>query len=165
MITVMTTPTVTPMIRTVALAGLLTLGLVGSANAITIEPCDWRASLQGIPEPWADHSRTYASGDVRVTVTDMIEPGAAPYHLVVISPPYDELGARQCRVVSLDSNLGFARMVLVSAQSSYDPASGLTLTIPSGLPDEATGGIRERDLAVTINQATADITAQWADAD
>ena len=144
--------------------GLAAVGLFASpATAITVEDCDWRASLVAIPEPWDIHTRTFARGDIRITVTDAIEPAAGPYHLVILSGPYDELGSRQCRVVSLDGSLGFARMIPASAQSSYDPATGLTLTIPAGTHDAATGGIHERDVRVTINQASGLVTAQWAD--
>jgi len=162
--TITTTTTImqaTAMIRHL-LPALAALALfTAPAAAITVEPCDWRASLAGIPKPWDVHSRTYANGNIRITVTDMIEPAGGPYHLVVISPPYDELGAKQCRVVSLDSAMGFARMIPASAESSYDPATGLTLVIPSGTYDPDTGGTVERNLSVTINQATGDITARW----
>ncbi len=149
------------MIRSV-LAGLTLLALSLPAHAITVEPCDWRASLEGIPEPWEVHTRTFANGEIRITVTDMIEPAAGSYHLVVISPPYHELGGKQCQVVSLDGGLGFARMIPASATSSYDPATGLTLILPSGIYNHDTGGTIERDLLVTINQATGDINARWA---
>jgi hypothetical protein len=148
------------MIKSV-LAGLALLASALPAHAITVEPCDWRASLLGIPEPWDVHTRTYANGDIRIAVTDMIEPAGGPYHLVVISPPYDELGSKQCRVVSLDGSMGFARMIPASAQSNYDPATGLTLTLPAGTYNAETGGTIERDISVTINQATGAIAARW----
>ncbi|MFK7791657.1 MAG: hypothetical protein AB8B88_03195 [Devosiaceae bacterium] len=154
---------ITIMIRRFLLSLTALACLAAPAVAITVEPCDWRASLEGIPAPWEEHTRTFANGDVRITVTDMIEPAAGAYHLVIISPPYDELGAKQCQVVSLDGSLGFARMIPASAQSSYDPATGLTLILPSGTYNHDTGGVNECDLSVTINQATGQITANWAD--
>ena len=154
------TSMITTMIRGALLAGLAALAT--PALAQTVEECDWRASLVAIPEPWDVHTRTFARGDIRITVTDAIEPAAGPYHLVVLSGPYDELGSRQCRVVSLQGSLGFARMIPASAQSAYDPATGLTLTIPAGTYDADTGGIDERDIIVTINQASGLVTARWA---
>jgi hypothetical protein len=116
-ITIMTTITImqaTAMIRPL-LPALAALALfTAPAAAITVEPCDWRASLAGVPEPWDVHSRTYANGNIRITVTDMIEPAAGSYHLVVISPPYDEWAGKQCRVVSADSAMGFARLIPAS---------------------------------------------------
>ncbi len=145
-----------------AFSAIAALIFAAPASAITVEECDWRASLAGIPEPWEDHTRTYANGDVRITVTDMIEPAAGAFHLVVISPPYDELGGKQCRVVSLNGATGFTRLITSTASSAYNPAVGLTLTLPSGTYNPETGGTDEQDLLVTINQATGDIDVRWA---
>ena len=56
---------------------LLVLASAAHASAQSVEDCDWRASAQALIEPWEDNTRTFANGDVRLAVTDTIEPAAA----------------------------------------------------------------------------------------
>lgn len=157
-----TTITRTPMIRTTLLALSALACLASPASAQTVEECDWRASAQALVEPWdaPQNTRTFANGDVRLAVTDVIEPAAGAYHLIIFSPPFDELGGRQCRVISADGNLGFTGLTLEAMISDYDPAIGLSFAIQSGAYDPKTGGTLPMVLLVTLNQATGAITAE-----
>lgn len=160
-ITIMTTG-ITIMIRIASTALVLSaLALSAPAHAQTIGDCDWRASAWALVEPWEENTRTFANGTVRVAVTDVLEPAAAAYHLVILSPPYEEyIGGRQCRTVSADGSLGFSGLTLSGIGSSYDPATGLTLTMDTQAYDPDTASSAEpRTLTVTINQATGEITA------
>ncbi len=145
----------------VASAALILSAIVVSApvQAQTVSECDWRASAQALIEPWEENTRTFANGDVRLAVTDVIEPAAGAFHLVVLSPPFDELGGRQCRIVSANGSIGFAGLTLEAMTSAYDPATGLTLTMQAGAYDPDTGGTLPRTLMVAVNQATGEITA------
>ena len=141
------------------------LGLVGfwagAVFAQTVADCDWRARADAIVEPWQANTRSYANGDVRVALLDAIEPAAGALHLLVISPPRDELGARQCRVVSLDGSMGFAGMLFEDGAASYDPAQGLLLSYDvQRLAGD--GGFVPDVLSVVINQATGAITPALA---
>ncbi|CAN0606350.1 unnamed protein product, partial [Ectocarpus sp. 12 AP-2014] len=101
------------MIR-IAATALATLALssgtfVSPSLAQSVGDCDWRASAQALVEPWdaPENTRTFANGDVRLAIIDTIEPAAGAFHLIILSPPYDEVGGRQCQVVSTNSSVGF----------------------------------------------------------
>ncbi|EEW24857.1 conserved hypothetical protein [Rhodobacter ferrooxidans] len=143
------------------LSATLVAGLpVLPALAQQVVPCDdWRASAQGIVEPWEANSRAFAKGEIRLAAVDAIEPGAGSMHLLVLSPPYDELGARQCKLVTYTESLGYSGIDLAAAKASYDPAQGLTVVMPVQLYDDATAGFAPYVLSVSINQATGGISA------
>lgn len=130
------------------------------ASAQSVAECDWRAGAASIAEPWSENTRTYANGAVRVAVLDTLEPAAAAVHLLVLSPPYDEIGNRQCRTVSLEGALGFNGLNFAEITARYDPARGLLLTLPAALYDPETGGHTWRRLHLTLNQATGDISTE-----
>lgn len=139
----------------------LALLLPSALAAQTVEPCDdFRANLQALAEPWEDNSRVFANGDVRLAVIDTIEPAAAAFHLLVLSPPRDELGGRQCRVISLQGASGFGSLSLTGLVASYDAKTGLGFQIPAKryLPDS--GDFGPATLSVTVNQASGAITAR-----
>lgn len=152
------------MIRVAALTAAFAVStpmLALPALAQTVEACDWRASAQALIEPWdaPENTRTFANGNVRLAVTDVIEPAAGAFHLIILSPPYDELGGRQCQIVSANGSIGFTGLTLDGMTSAYDPATGLTFTMEAGAYDPNTGGTLPRTLTVTLNQATGGITA------
>ena len=163
MITVTVTEIITIMTRVAALktvlAACLLTALATPAAAQSVEDCDWRASAQALIEPWEENTRTFANGNVRLAVTDTIEPAAGAFHLMILSPPFDALGGRQCRVVSANGSIGFAGLTLDGMTSAYDPATGLTFTFEAGAYDPDTGGTLPRALTVMLNQATGVITA------
>ncbi|MEM6382880.1 MAG: hypothetical protein AAF739_09415 [Pseudomonadota bacterium] len=158
-----TTTTMTTMITTtirVAVTAALTAFLTTPAQAVTVAECDWRASAQAIVEPWDVFSRTFANGDVRITLTDTIEPAAGALHLVILSPPLDELGGRQCKVVSADGSSGFAGVLFEDMTSDYNPTTGLRLTMDVQVFNATTDTFQPRSLAVTINQASGAVDAR-----
>jgi hypothetical protein len=126
--------------------------------AQTVSDCDWRASARAIAEPWEEATARFANGAIRLAVLDVIEPAAGAFHLLVLSPPYDELGSRQCRVVSLENMLGFAGLSLQGAKASYDPARGLSVRM-NATRWAAGDRFFDTSLTVTINQATGSVTA------
>lgn len=126
--------------------------------AQTVSECDWRASAQAIAEPWEEMTARFANGAIRLAVLDVVEPAAGAFHLLVLSPPFDELGSRQCRVVSLDNALGFAGLSLGGTKASYDPARGLSVGI-NAVRWAGNDQYVNATLTVTINQATGVISA------
>ena len=64
--------------------------MAGPAVAQQVRDCDWLASAWNLAEPWEENTRTFANGAVRLALLDAIEPGAVPFHLLVLSPPWDE---------------------------------------------------------------------------
>lgn len=141
------------------LTAALFAAFTAPASAQTVEDCDWRASLHAMAEPWEESTRTFANGDVRLAVTDVIEPAAGAFHLIILSPPYDELGGRQCQVISASGSIGFSGLTLDGMTSAYDPATGLTFMLQAGAYNPETGGTIPQALTVTLNQANGEITA------
>jgi len=128
------------------------------AAAQVAMPCDWVARADSIVEPWDENTRTFASGEVRVALLDIVEPAAASFFLLVLHPPYDEVGSRVCTVVGLDEGLGYAGVFFQDIEANYDPARGLTIQMPAiiYLPEQSFQN--SALLSVTINQATGNVT-------
>jgi hypothetical protein len=134
----------------------LLLALAASpALAAEITPCDWRASSAALVEPWEDNSRSFANGAIRVALLDTVEPAAAAFHLLVLTPPYTALGERQCHVISAEKDTGYTTLDFASLSGEYDPATGLTLRLPGERyrGEEAVSVI----LTVRIDQSTPDL--------
>ncbi|MBW4982586.1 hypothetical protein KZZ07_08540 [Mameliella sp. CS4] len=125
-------------------------------NIVTVQDCDWQASARNIVEPWEAHSRTFSNGKTRLALMDTIEPAAAWAWMLVLSPPYSELGDRQCKVIGLNG-MGFAGMEFGALNADYDPATGLTFTVPVNVYDPDTAMPATATLRFTLNQATGAI--------
>ncbi len=129
----------------------------GMATAQEVHECDWRASARNLVEPWGDNMRTFANGHVRLALLDTVEPTAGALHLLVISPPYGVLGEPQCRVISWRGSIGFAGLNFAALEASYDPASGLTFTLPGLIYLPEQGFANSARLSFTLNQASGEI--------
>ncbi len=139
---------------------MLCLGAL-PASAQTVRPCDgWQANAQNLVEPWDETTRTFANGAVRVALLDTVEPAAGSFHLMVLSPPEDELGGRQCRLISADGEMGFAGVFFGDMTAGYDPATGLGLDLPVVLYLTETADFQTVGMGLTINQSTGDIRAE-----
>lgn len=128
------------------------------AMAQQVTDCDWKARADAIAEPWDTNSRTFSNGAVRLALLDTIEPAAMPFHLLILSPPYDELGARQCVVVSHEGGMGFYDIDFAALDAAYDPAIGLIFDVPARIWI-SDGNILARRLHINLNQATGEVTA------
>jgi len=129
------------------------------ATQPTVQDCDWRASAANIAEPWEANTRTFSNGGTRLAVLDTIEPALGWAHVLVLSPPYAELGDRQCKVIGIQS-YGFAGIRFADLTAAYDPASGLTFTVPVQVYNAATAAPDWVTLTFTLNQATGTLTAR-----
>jgi hypothetical protein len=144
-----------------AAAIIAALAFAAPVGAAEVRPCDGRTeSAANLAEPWEAHTRTFANGDVRLAVIDQVEPAAAAFHLLILSPPRDELGIPQCRLVGGGGGLGLAGLSLDGLAAAYDPARGLVWSLPAQLFDPATGGFAPATLIVTLNQSTGAVTAR-----
>ncbi|MDP0927451.1 hypothetical protein Q0601_09740 [Paracoccus onubensis] len=138
------------------------LAQAGPQDATTY-PCDDATRADVIAEPWEQNTATYADGRIRVTLLDYIEPAGAAMKLLILSPPHDEIGRRQCRIVGVPDRQGFYGIDFGKRQAEYDPATGLTLTIPvRQYPTENDQGEDGGwfQLGITIDQKTGDIALQ-----
>ncbi|SIO33078.1 hypothetical protein [Vannielia litorea] len=142
------------MIRALALLCLLATPLA----AQELSDCgDFRSDARNIPEPWEASTRTFANGDVRLVLLDTIEPAAAPYHLMILSPPFDEVGGRQCKVLSRENASGWAGIQFELLEAGYDPAAGLTFTLPAMIWLPEKNFVNSTELTITLNQSTGEI--------
>lgn len=136
----------------------LCLACAGPAAAQMAQPCDWIARADAIVEPWEDNTRTFANGDVRLALLDTIEPAAGAFHILILSPPYNELGDRQCMTLGMSSNIGFGGVDFAALDAGYDPATGLIFRFPVQIFDG--DGAVPRGLVFTLNQSTGAIGAR-----
>lgn len=122
------------------------------------QPCDWQTRADNIVEPWEQNTATFAEGAVRLALLDTAEPAAAAFYLLILHPPYDELGLRTCTTVGLDENLGYAGMDFEAMEAEYDPALGLKFTLPARiyLPEQSFQNGTQ--LQITVNQSTGDVS-------
>ena len=139
------------------LAALICALAAWPAQAQHVQPCDWIARADAIVEPWEDNTRTFANGEVRIALLDVIEPAAGAYHVLIISPPYAELGERQCRTLGMTENIGFSGVEFGSLTAEYDPSVGLVFQMPVQRFDGE--NYVPAWLRFTLNQATGDIRA------
>ena len=128
-------------------------------SAQEINPCGWQTSARNIVEPWPDNVRSFANGDVRIVNLDTIEPAVGFAYLMVMTPPFDELGGRECVMISRGMGLGFAGVHFDTMTSQYDPAIGLTLEVVVNDYDPETSEAPLRMLRFTVNQATGEVAA------
>jgi hypothetical protein len=146
--------------RAAAFLATLALSAPVPALAQSAHICDgWQSQAWNLAEPWEANTRSFANGAIRVALIDTVEPAAAAYFLLVLHPlPGDEMEARVCHLVGEGPLTGFAGMDFAALAPAYDPATGLTLTLPVTRMD-ANGGFFTDRLSVTINQTRETISA------
>ncbi|KPQ07962.1 MAG: hypothetical protein HLUCCA12_02515 [Rhodobacteraceae bacterium HLUCCA12] len=146
----------------IALA-LAAAALPGRAAAQVIDRCGRMASPASIAEPWAQYSRRFANGAIRIALLDTGgEPVCCAVHLLILSPMPEGPG-RQCHVASDAPGTGFLDIDFDGIESSYDPARGLGLDVPVSRwdPGAETGGVGVGDrMTIRINQATGAVTVE-----
>ena len=143
------------------LASLAAFGAwMPAAQAAQLQDCDFKVRADAIVEPWDAHTRTFSNDKVRIALLDTIEPAAGAFYLMIMSPPYDELGGKTCGIVAEgDGQIGFSGMYFQQLGASYDPSVGLTFRVPIERFAPATGGFDPAILAVSVNQATGRYSA------
>lgn len=129
------------------------------ANSPQVMDCEWQSSAANIAEPWEENTRTFSNGKTRLALLDTTEPAAGWAYMLVLSPPYDELGLRQCKLIGFNG-MGFAGMEFTQLNSSYDPSRGLMFTVPVATYDFDTHQPVWSTLWFQLNQATGVIDAQ-----
>ncbi len=132
--------------------------LAAPVAAQDVFDCDWQSSARNIAEPWEENTRTFSNGKTRLALMDTVEPAGGAFWLLVLSPPYDELGGRQCKVVG-HNGIGFTWLDFSQLRSSYDPSRGLTFTLPGQLYGDGVNNI-DITVSITLNQATGEITKE-----
>jgi len=133
-------------------------GWAATAHAAEVHDCaDAETGAEFIAEPWRDNTRAFSQGDVRLILLDRIEPAAGAYHLMLLSPPFDDFGQPTCHVVSFAGEIGYPQMTLEGMTSGYDPARGLLFGV---LVDVGLDVAEKRTLVLELNQATGELKAK-----
>lgn len=126
--------------------------------AQSLRDCDtFEANARNTYGPYDQTIREYANGAIRVIALDTSEPACCSYHLLVTHPAGDE-PFPACTLISRESQMGFSALYMDRVEARYDPATGLTVTLPTGRWDEAAGTMHEETLAFTVNQAAGTVT-------
>ena len=152
------------MTRALAPALALALGaalLPAALPAQVIRPCDGRVDVTQIVEPWEVRSRTYANGAIRIFEV-YVDPNVAQGAFVGVlhpAPSPDGIPShRACSVVFSEVTVNgmVAEAYIEDARADYDPARGLTISVPVRI----LGGAEDMadSLVFTVNQATGEVT-------
>ncbi|WP_425074168.1 hypothetical protein [Sagittula sp. S175] len=147
------------MFRPAALLALLAAAPAFAQDGIapTVTDCTgWQANAANIAEPWEENTRTFANGNVRLTLIDTVEPVGGWAWLMIQSPPYDELGLRQCRMIG-NWNSGFSRLDFNELFADYNPEDGLIFDIPAGIYVNGTEDDPVFPMRIILNQSTGQI--------
>lgn len=139
-------------------ASFLTM-VTAAVHAASVEDCDWQARADALVEPWEDFSRTFSNGKTRLALLDTIEPAAGAFHILVLSPPFDEVGGRQCKTIGAAPGIGFAGVDFQALQAGYDPSVGLMFSVPIQFYDSSIGLSRPARLEFRLNQSTGQLDA------
>lgn len=132
----------------------------GSLSAQSVQTCDIATQVGKVALPEDLNIRHFANGAVTYAIVDDgRDDVATALSVIVISPPFNAQGERQCRQVRATADDGYAAMLLDQALAEYDPAIGLTVAIPSIYlaSPETTGD--SVIVSVTVNQATGSVIA------
>lgn len=148
---------------TKSLLAAAALAMPASALAdVVASDCDWLSDMRVIVEPWQENSRTFYNGDVRIALGDSTEPACCAIHVLILMPdPDNELGERKCVVVNRGGGMGFSGVDFQALKSSYDPATGLTVSFPYSMWNPETNLMGPwKNATIRMNLATGDVTAR-----
>jgi hypothetical protein len=115
---------------------------------ITLTPCDVLAQtphqgecrdagigIETLVTPVAKNVRSFYNNRVQIYNIDTIEPAAGPAGIAIVLPDNDDpLGGSKCFAIR-----NFGEIDIKAARVAYDPAKGLSLSIPTRSTDSETG--------------------------
>ncbi len=125
-------------------------------SAQSLRDCDtFEANARNTYGPYEETIREFSNGAIRVIALDVGEPASGSFHVMVTYPHPDDPW-QQCVLISNQDNIGFGWLNMAGTDASYDPATGLSVTIPV----ENVSGVARWDqiLTITVNQATGTVT-------
>ncbi|WP_299323007.1 hypothetical protein [Parasphingopyxis sp.] len=145
-------------IRTAALMAALSLPIAAQAQPTGFEDCEdaWPAQLQNLAiGENGEGIRTFYNGAVTLLQIDTIEPAAGSGGIIVMMWTGSELSdiERHCWVTA-----GHGGIDVDATESSYDPAEGLTLSVPTRSYSQEDGSLIEGTLRFRLNVAAGTLT-------
>lgn len=143
------------MTRTAALFAALSLPAAVQAQSSGFSPCDGRELEQLYIGEDGEGVRTFYDGSVVLLRIDTIEPAAASGGMVVMMWTGSELSDinRSCWV-----NTGHGLVDVDATESSYDPAEGLTLSVPTSRHSPEDGSLLEGAIRFRLNADAGTLT-------
>ena len=135
-----------PSLRTIRLAAFAALAFPAMAAAQpaqrALTPCDEASAglAQLAPGAGNEGVRSFYEGRVTLLRLDYVEPACCAWGVAVLMPDGD--GETEPAGTACWATWGYAGVDLQATTSRYDPAEGLTLTIPTRAYDHDTGGTR-----------------------
>jgi hypothetical protein len=145
--------------RLAVMATLFAAPVAASAQTHGFVPCEdhWSAAIRNI---WVTDDgegvRSFAQGAVRLIRIDTEEPAVASGGVVLLMPDGD--GSEEPIGVACYVNWGYGIVDVDETQASYDPATGLTLTIPTQTMSLDTNHMVERPIRIRIDLGSATLT-------
>jgi hypothetical protein len=104
------------------------------AMAAVVRDCGDTGRVEFIAEPWAENSRTFYNGEIRIALIDTEgEPACCSSHLMVLytAEPKDEPAYRACKLITqTEGGLGFSGVDFAHIKATYDPKRGVLLSVP-----------------------------------
>lgn len=147
--------------RTTIKLGLMAELLLPSAVSAREGPIDCRDNEVGLD--WlligenGEGVRSFYNGMVTLLRLDSEEPAAASAGLAILMPSGD--GSDEPAFITCHAYRYFGAIDFDAMVAEYDPARGLTLTIPTSDPDFDSGGtVPGRPIRVMINAGNGTIT-------
>jgi hypothetical protein len=132
----------------------------GAATAAQVRDCDtYEANVRNLNVPYSEAVREYAKGQIVLMSMFIEEPACCGSHLVVLFPSADDY-YQECRLVSWTNDLGYLNINLNDAAATYDPAKGLTVSVPSQLYDVDSDFRNGVLLDITVNQAKGEVSVR-----
>jgi hypothetical protein len=142
--------------KTVPLAVLIIA--TTTAEAHEIQSCyEASVGIETLVTPIANNVRSFYNDRVQIYNINTIEPAAAPAGIVIVlpsSPEDDPIGGSKCLAIR-----GFSAINIKTARAAYDPAKGLSLSIPTRKFDPETDKFKPGPrLNISINLQRFEVT-------
>ncbi|MBC7986531.1 MAG: hypothetical protein H7X93_07655 [Sphingomonadaceae bacterium] len=141
-----------------SIAALILILMSGPVAAAELRNCgEAEIGIASVsPGPNNANIRQFYEGRVVVLALDQEEPACCAFGVAFLLPSGD--GRDEPAFVQCQAVIGYAGLDVAGAQAAYDPARGLTLTIPAREYVHDTGGSRETaPLVVTIDAGAGTI--------
>lgn len=139
---------------------LLAIIVIAAARAEghEVRPCqEVNVGIETLVTPVANNVRSFYNNRVQIYNIDTIEPAAAPAGIVIVlpsSPEDDPIGGSKCLAIR-----GFSAINIKAARAAYDPAKGLSLSIPTRKFDPETDKFKSGPrLNISINLQRFEVT-------
>ena len=135
------------------------------ASAQQVQPCEsggifpYETTALAIAEPWEDNTRSFADGQLRLTVMDIYEPALGALYLMVIFEPLGGTAdLRNCVLIS-NGTLGFPDMTLEGLEVGATEGPEALFLVPTTFYNPTEDALEHGMLKVVIDRQMMTVTA------